>query len=358
MKILDWYILKQFVYTFLFVLLMLTAIIMLIDFTEKHGRFMHYELTYKAILNYYYHGYMPFIINFITPISVFITTVFVTSRLAQRTEIIAILSSGVSLLRFLVPYLVGAMFITLCSFVLTGWILAKANVKRIAFETEYIDGFFHSRSQRLHIRIAPDRYFYVERYRTYNNSGTNVTIETIKDNQLLEKVSAKKIAWLQQEEKWRLHDWMIRKINGLDEHIQHGSTMDTVLNIRPDDFSINPRLHEALALPELNNHIEALRSKGADNSHIFLTEKYVRYMSPCAAIMLTFMGVVVSARKTRSGSSLQIALGFTLAFVYIAFFIFAKGIAEAKGTHLLLTVWMPNIVFSVLGLVLYQRMPK
>ena len=358
MKLLDQYLLKKFLYSFLFILLMLTAIITLIDFTEKNGQFVKHRLEYKEILDYYYYGYMPFIINFITPISVFVTTVFVTSRLAQRTEIIAIMSSGVSFLRFLAPYLAGAMAITLCSFALTGWILAKANMNRVAFETKYISRFFYSNAQHLHIRMPPDRYFYVEHYRTYNQSGTNVTIETIKNNQLIDKLSAKRIQWLQEAEQWQLQDWMIRTIEGLEEHIQHGSILNVTLNIRPDDFNMNPKLHETLTLPELNIQIEALKNKGADNVHIFLTDKYVRYMSPFSAVILTFMGVVVSARKTRKGIGLQLAVGFILAFVYIACFLFSKGFAEAKGTHILLTVWMPNIVFSILGIILYRLVPK
>ncbi len=358
MKLLDRYILKKFSYSFLFILLTLTAIITLIDFTEKNGQFVKHKLEYKEILGYYYYGYVPFIINFITPISVFVTTVFVTSRLAQRTEIIAVMSSGVSFLRFLAPYLAGAAAITLCSFVLTGWILAKANMKRVAFETEYITKFYYNNAQHLHIRMPPDRYFYVEHYRTYNQSGTNVTIETIRDNQLIEKLSARSIQWLQEEEQWQLQDWIIRKMEGIEEHIQHGKILNVVLNIRPDDFNMNPNLHETLTLPELNTQIEALKSKGADNVHIFLTDKYVRYMSPFAAVVLTFMGVVVSARKTRKGIGLQLAVGFILAFVYVACFLFAKGFAEAKGTHVLLTVWMPNIVFSILGIILYRLVPK
>jgi lipopolysaccharide export system permease protein len=358
MKLLDRYILKKLLYAFLLVLLMLTVIITLIDFTEKNGQFIKHKLAYKQIIDYYCYGYIPFIINFITPISVFITTVFVTSRLAQRTEIVAMMSGGINFLRFLAPYLAGAVVITLCSFVLTGWVLAKANMRRVAFETEYIDGFLNNRSQHLHIRVAPDRYFYVERYRTYSNSGINVTIETVKDNRLLEKLSAKRVQWLQAEEKWRLQDWMLRTVEGVEEHIQLGSTLDVVLSIHPNDFSINPKLHETLTLPELYAQIKTLQSQGADSVHIFLTEKYVRYMSPFAAIILAFMGVVVSARKTRSGIGWQLAAGFILAFVYIACFLFAKGIAEVKGTHLLLTVWMPNIVFSMLGIVLYKLTPK
>ncbi len=358
MKLLDRYILKKFIYSFLCILLMLTIIISLIDSTEKNEQFMKYKLDYREIVAYYCYGYMPFIINFITPISVFIATVFVTSRLAQRTEIVAMMSSGVNFLRFLAPYLAGAVVITLCSFVLTGWVLAKANIRRVNFDMEYMDRIFDNRPQHLHMRVAPERYFYVEHYRSLSHSGTNATIETVKDNQLLEKLSAKKIIWLQEEGKWQLQDWILRKIVGLEEKIQSGDTLDITLDIYPSDLDINPKMHETLTLPELNAQIEALKSKGADNVHIFLVEKYTRYMSPLAAIILTAMGVVVSARKTRRGVGFQIAVGFILAFIYIALLLFSKGVAEAKGTHLLLTVWVPNIVFSVLGVVLYKLLPR
>ncbi len=357
MKLLDRYILKKFLLSFLFALSMLTVIIILIDFTEKNGIFIRHKLGYLEIIRYY-SAYMFFIINFVTPITVFVTTVFITSRLAQCTEIIAMLSSGVNFLRLLMPYLAGAMIIVLGNFSLTGWFLAKANMKRIAFEEEYVNGVAWNTSQHLHIRLDPTHYLYVERYWVYNNSGTNVTIETISDHQLLEKLSAEKMTWLESEKKWRLKNWVWRKIDGLEESIQQGKILDKVLDIGPSDFIINPRLHETLTLPELNSHIESLKNKGADNIYIFLVEKYVRYMTPFAALILTFMGVVISARKLRRGMDLQIALGFILAFVYIALYQFARGVAEAKGTQLLLTVWTPNIIFSAISVVLYRFLPR
>lgn len=353
MKILDRYILKKFLCTFLFTLLLIIVIITLIDVTEKNEYFIKHKLSYKEILDYYY-AFLPFMTNMVTPITVFITTVFVTSRLAQRTEIIAILSGGISFMRLLVPYLLGAMLITLFSFVLAGWILADANKKRVAFETEYIDSPFLSSSKHLHIKLTPDSYLYVGRYRSYNGVGTDVTLETIRNNQLLERLSAKSMKWIEEEGKWRLKDWMNRKIDGLEEHITQGSSLDTTLSLHPDDFSINPKLHETLTLSELSVHIQKLKDKGAGNVHVFMTEKYVRYMSPFAAIILTFMGVVVSARKARGGVGLQIALGFILALVYIACFLFSRGAAEVKGTNLLLAIWMPNIVFSLLSGLLYR----
>lgn len=358
MKTLDRYILKKFLLTFVFILGLCIVVVTAIDFTEKNGQYIRYNVSYQRLLEYYW-AYIPFIANLLTPITVFITTVFVTTRLAQRTEIVAILGSGVSFLRFLLPYFMGGMVIVAFSFGLTGWGLAKANMTRVAFEDEYNLSFgWRSQAEHLHIRIAPEVYLYAQHYRTYNNTGSNVTIETIRKHRLVEKLSANRMVWLEGEGKWQLQGWMLRKMDGLVEEVTHGDTLEVLLDIHPNDFSINPRLHEMLTLPQLLTHIESLKAKGADSVHIFLVEKYVRYMSPFAALILIFIGVVVSARKTRRGAVLQILLGFALAFVYIAFFLFARGIAEAKGTALLLTVWMPNIVFSILGVLLYRVLPK
>ncbi|OJW67356.1 MAG: permease [Candidatus Amoebophilus sp. 36-38] len=357
MKLLDRYILKKFLLSFLFILCLIIVIIMLIDITEKNEYFIRHNLTFKEIAEYYY-SFLPFMTNLVTPITVFITTVFVTSRLSQRTEIIAILSGGISFLRFLMPYLLGASILAIFSFILTGWVLADANKKRVAFEIEYIDSPYRTSSKNLHVKLSSDTYLYVGYYRSYNGLGTDVTLETIQDHQLVEKLSAKAIRWKEESGKWEIKDWMHRKIDGMDEYITSGAVLDTTLNLHPDDFSVNPKLHEMLTLTELDQHIQKLKAKGTDNLSFFLTEKYVRYMSPFAVIILTLMGVVVSARKSRGGMGLQIALGFILAIIYIAFFLFARGAANVKGNNLLLTVWMPNIVFSMVSLVLYRLTPK
>lgn len=357
MNLLDKYILKKFLSSFLFILLLIILVITVIDITEKNDYFLKHQLTYRQIAHYYY-SFLPFMANMVTPITVFITTVFVTSRLAQRTEIIAILSAGISFMRFLVPYLIGGIIIAIGSFLLTGWILADANKQRVAFEIQYIDSPFRTSSKNIHIKLSEDTYLYVGYYRSYNNTGSDITIETIRDYQLVEKLAAKSMRWVAEKGKWELKDWINRKIDGLDENITHGPFLEVAFNLHPDDFIINPKLHEMLTLTELNTYIKKLQAKGTDNLNVFLTEKYVRYMSPFAAILLTFMGVVVCARKSRGGVGLQIAIGFILALVYIALFLFSKGAANVKGTNLLLTIWLPNILFSFVSLVLYKLTPK
>lgn len=357
MKILDRYILKKFLTSFAFILLIIVAVITLIDFAEKNEDFIKNNLTYQEILDYYL-GFIPFIANFITPIAVFITTVFVTSKLAQNTEIVAILSGGVSFRRLMIPYFIGAGFIALVSFFLTGWIIADANKKKVTFELQYIDRVTYNHLKNIHIKIAKNSYIYVENYNNYNNIGFNFSLETIQNNQLIERLSARKIKWVEEKEKWEVSEWMNRKIHGLTEQVTMGRTLDITLNVFPKDFVNMHKLSETLTIPELNAYIEALKSKGADNIHIFLVEKYVRYMSPFAAVILTFIGLLASCRKVRGGVGFQIAMGFILAFVYIALFILSKGTAEAGSSNPLLTVWTPNIIFSILGIILYKFTPK
>lgn len=357
MKILDRYILKKFLTSFVFILLIIVVVITFIDFAEKNENFTKNNLSYQEILDYYL-AFIPFIANLITPIAVFITTVFVTSRLAQHTEIIATLSGGISFKRFMRPYFIGAGFIALFSFSLTGWIIADANKKKVAFEIQYIDKLNYDYSKNIHIKIAQDTYLHLESYNNYNNTGFNFSLETIQNNQLIEKLSARKIKWIKEEERWEVSDWINRKIHGFKEHITMGSKLDTTLNVLPKDFGNTHKLGETLTIPELNAYIEELKSKGADNIHIFLVEKYVRYMSPFAAVILTFIGLLVSSRKVREGVGFQVAMGFILAFVYITLFILSKGTAEAGSSNPLLTVWTPNIIFSILGIILYKLTPR
>ena len=357
MKTLDRYIFKKFIFTFLFFTSVSVVVITFVDFIERSGTYARYNVSNDELVLYYC-AYIPFIVNFLTPIIVFITTVFITSRLAQRTEIIAALSSGISFLRLLMPYLLGATIIALCSFYLTGWEIARTNTMRIDFETKYLHHSLRNTSKHLHIRLGPETYLYAQHYYTYDNTGINVTLETIKDCQLVEKISARKMHWLPDEEAWQLEDWISRKIDGMTEEIDQGQFLSKKFNLHPNDFVINPKLHQALTLSELPTYIKSLTEKGADNVHLFIIEQYVRYMSPFAAIILTILGVLVSAHKARGGGGLQIIFGFVLALIYIALFLFARGIAEGKGNYLLLTVWTPNIIFSVIGLVLYRSIPK
>jgi len=357
MRIIDRYILKKFLTTFLFVVLIIVAVIVIIDITERNDKFIKHELTLKEILPYYF-AFIPYMANLITPITVFIATVFVTSKLASHTEIIAMLSSGISFHRIIVPYVIGAVLIGLVSFYFGGYLIPVANRTRIDFQLKYLKSRKNFSERHIHMKVAPRSYAYIETFNTNLNRGYRFTLETIKDNQLHEKLTAREIQWDSVEADWNLKDWDLRTIEGAKETVTFGEKMDTTLNISPKDFGNNWGMHETLTNDELDDFIELLELRGDDGITFYLIERYVRYMSPFAALILTFLGVIVSARKSRRGAGVQMAFGFLLAFIYIILFIMSRAIADAGSIHPMLGVWIPNLSFIIIGAFMYHTIPR
>ncbi len=357
MKKIDIYILKKFLSTFVFVVLLLVLIICVIDFTEKNDDFIKKEVPASLIRGYYL-TFIPYIASLITPITVFIATVFVTAKLASKTEIIAILASGVSFRRLMVPYFIGAILVAILSFYLNSYLIPDANKFRINFELSYLKKAFYNSDRNIHFKIGEDGYIYLNRYNNHRDIGYKVTLEKINDQKLYEKISAQRIKWDTATDKWQLISWQKRTLLENKELLENGDQLDTLLNLRPTDFDNKERLWETLTLTELNDYIDLQISRGAEDVQIYQIEKYIRFMQPFSVIILMFIGVIVSARKTRKGTGFQIALGFLIAFVFIIFFILSRAIAEANSFNPMLAVWLPNIIFSAIGLVMYNTVPR
>lgn len=357
MKIIDRYILKKFLSTYIFVVLILVAVIVMIDLTEKNDDFIQHNLSLEPILKYYL-AFIPFVANLITPITVFIATVFVTAKMAGQTEIIAILSSGISFRRLMVPYFIGAIIIAAVSFYFNGWVIPDSNKYRVAFEVEYVKKPFYFDERNIHIKVAPTSYLYMEHYNNQANVGYRFTLETIENNELKEKLTAKRIEWQEDSARWRIKEWKLRTFDGFEETVTFGNEMDTVLKILPKDFGNTYRQNEAMTIDELNDHIEELRGRGSVEAEIYVIEKYIRYMMPFTVLILTFIGLTVSSRKARGGAGFQIALGFLIAFIFIIAYIMSRSIAQAGTMNPLLAVWLPNIIFTIVGFVMYKTVPR
>ncbi len=358
LRILDKYLVKNLLVTYVFVSLMITLIICMIDYTENLDDFIKRKAPARAILFDYYLNLIPYWINFLSPLMVFIATVFFTSRIAARTEIIAMLSTGISFGRIILPYLAGAFLLSLFSFYAVGWVLPKANTIKNQFAVTYLKDQFYYSGRNVHLTIAPNVYAYMESYNNVNNTGNKFTLETIKGNALVSKLSADKIVWNPETEKWTLKNYRTRILSDQGEAISYGAEADTTLNLKPKDFENTYKLFENYTLPELNDYIDLLISRGSDGLEVYQIEKYTRFTQPFAIMILTAIGVIVSARKSRRGIGLQIALGFFLAFAYILFYLLSKGIAETGNINTLLAVWLPNIIFSLIGVVLYKTLPR
>ncbi|PIB36069.1 permease [Reichenbachiella sp. 5M10] len=357
-KLLDKYIFKKFMTTFVFVVALLVVVIVVIDFTEKNEKFIKNEVPTDLIV-YYYMSFIPWIANLIAPITVFIATVLVTVGMAGKTEIVAILAGGISFRRMLLPFLVGAILIALTTFYVNGWMIPNSNKYRIAFEVEYLKKPFYFNERDIHFKIGPEEYLYLQRYNNRSEVGYKVTLEQVVGTQMRQKLTAKKMTWDDSLEHWEFRDWELRVIGEFEEEYSKGKQMDTVLAITPEDFDNKYQLNETMNLNELNEHIAMLKDRGADDVEVYEIEKYIRYMLPFTAIILTMMGVSVSAEKsTRGGAGFKIALGFLIAFVFIILFILVKAIAEAGSMNPIVAIWIPNMIGAVVTLILYRLVPK
>lgn len=357
MKLLDKLIIKDFLKTYFFVVVMLVLIVLVLDFTEKNDTYIRNEVPSREILKYM-GNYGLYLNNLLTPITVFISVIFITSKMAGRTEIIAILSSGVSFIRLLRPFLFAASMIGAISFLLNGWVLPVATAGVSKFQMTYLDKGNASSESNIHIKVGQDSYAYLSRYFKTGNQGYHFTLETIRDGELLNKLSSDRIEWDTAKNVWTLRNWRLRELREDGEDYTVGENLDTTLSIRPEDFNVPKNHHETLKLPQLSRQIRILEERGADNVGFYKIERYVRFMSPFAAIILTFIGVIMSARKTRGGSGFQIAMGFLLAFVYIILFILSRTFAENGTEFPVLAVWLPNIIFALTGLFLYKTVPR
>ncbi len=357
MKLLDKLIIKDFLKTYVFVVLMLILIVLVLDFTEKNDAYIRNNVPSREVLKYM-GNYGLYLNNLLTPITVFISVIFITSKMAGRTEIIAILSSGVSFPRLLRPFIFAAMMIGGISFLLNGWVLPVATKGVTEFKLTYLEKTRTTTDPNIHIKVGADSYAYLSRFYKSGNTGYAFTLETIRDGELINKISADRIVWDTAKHEWTMINWRLRELKDKKEEYTVGEKLDTALTITPADFDLPPNHHETLKLPELSRQIRILEERGADNVAFYKIERYVRFMSPFAAIILTFIGVIMSARKTRGGSGFQIAMGFLLAFVYILLFILSRTFAENGATYPILAVWLPNIVFALTGLVLYKTVPR
>ena len=337
---------------------MLSIVICMIDIVEKNDDFLKTKPGIYKILFVYYANYLPYIANMLSPITVFIATVFMTSRLAARTEIIAILSSGVSFFRLLVPYVAGSGLVGVATYFLIGYVIPNANKKRVAFELQYVKDPFHFDGRNTHIKISPTTYFYIQSYNNEIKEGFNCSLEDVDKTILLRKLKAEKITWIPETGRWRLDKVRTFDFTQTPFKLMIFSQLDTAISLKPKDFESQYLKYETLNNTELATFLSDLKSRGADNMETYLVEQYLRITYPFAVVILTMIGVILSAKKSREGAGLQIAIGFMLAFVYIIFYITSRTIAQAGSMDPLLACWLPNLVFAGIGIALYKGVPK
>lgn len=355
-KILDLYIIRKFLGTFFFALGLIILIAIVFDISEKIDDFLERDAPLKAIVFDYYLNFIPYFGNLFSPLFVFISVIFFTSRMADNTELIAILASGVSYKRLLLPFAIAAMVLASISFYLNNWVLPHANVKRTAFELKYIKNPFVYKNRNVHRQILPGQYIYFESYNNFDKIGYQFSYEKMENGKLKYKLLADRIFWDSLKNTWTLENYFIRNIDSLQETIKSGFQKDTTFVFKPADFErrVNYAV-ETMDYSELNNFIRDEKMRGSDEVVYYLIEKYKRVSFPFATFILTLMGVSLSSTKVRGGIGMQLGLGIFLSFTYIMFMQVSTTFATNGDAPALLAVWIPNICFAIIAALLLRK---
>ena len=359
LKILDIYVIRKFLSSFFLAIALILSIVVIFDLSEKIDDFLESGAKLNVILFDYYLNFLPYFAVLFSSLFAFIAVIYFTSRMAYNTEIIAILSSGMSFRRFMLPYPISATFIAALSFYLSDQVIPGANKVKLDFEERYVKKRpVRFKDKDFHRQIEPGIYVYLQSYSNVSKVGYQFTIEKFEDGKLVSKMFADQIRWDTTNNKWRARRYYIRTIDGLNETIEEGTSMDTTLAIHPDDFKMRLSIVETMSLKELDEFIRKQLMQGETNITAYQIERHNRIAFPFSTFILTLIGVAVSSKKMRGGIGLQIAIGVVISFVYILFTQFSKQFAIGGLLPVMAAVWLPNIFFSIVAVFLMRMAPR
>lgn len=358
MKILDRYIIRNFLTTFLFVLTMFVVIAAVFDFSERLDDFIEEGAPARAILIDYYGNFIPYLANLFSPLFIFISVIYFTSRMAYNNEIIAILAGGVNFYRMLVPYFLIAILLTSTSYYLNGWAIPSGNQDMVEFELQYIRGGHTTELENVHKQVAPGEFIYMQTYRNQDSTGQNFTLEKFDDKELKFKLQAREIAWNQHEEIWVAHDYRTREIDSLDEKLGSGYEKKLDIELHPSDFGRTATNIQMMTNSDLSRAIELERLRGSEVVNFYIVEKEKRNALPFSTFILILIGVSIASKKVKGGMGLHLGLGILLAFSYLLLLEFSTTFALNANFPARLAVWLPNILYAILGIYLLYKAPK
>lgn len=364
MKIIDRYILTKYLTSFFYCLILFTAIVVVVDVSEKTDDFVKSKLPFWRIITDYYFGFIPRIDAMLFPLFVFISVIFFTSKMASRSEVIAILSSGIGFRRFLVPYMIGGLFLSAMLWMGYQYVVPKANRKWGDFEAKYIDPNFGNNNgnttvkQKLYFRIDSNTYAGIHRYDTVPKTGVNFFIQRFSGNRLKYNLRAQTFGWDSLGRKWKMENVAERDLDSISERFKRTPYLLANYNFRPMDLRKDEYMKDQLPTPELDEFIKLERLRGSEMLSTLLVERYNRDAIPVSVFILTLIGAVLASRKIRGGSGLHLAIGVVISVVYILFSRFSIVFATKGSFTPLLAAWTPNIFFGLLAFYLYRKAPK
>lgn len=357
LDLIDKYILKKFLATYFLTILLMAVVIVMFDITEKLDKFLNAPL--KATLFDYFASFIPSLINQLSPLFVFISVIFFTTKMAGNSEIIAILSSGMSFRRMIKPYMIGAGLIALLTFALSNFILPPLNVNQLNYTNKYVKNKKIESGVNVQLMVQPGVVAYFGRFEDRSKTGYRFTLDKFEGKELRSRMTANVITYdTTKNYSWTVKDYMIRDFDGMKEQIRRGSRLDTIIPIEPKDFLISAKDQETLTTPQLSEYIDKQKMRGVANIQAFEIEKERRYAATAAAFILTLIGVSLSSKKSKGGMGLNIGIGLALSFSYILFSTVTSSFAQSGLTTPFIAMEIPNMVYLVIALILYYRASK
>lgn len=358
LKKIDIYIIRKFLGTYFYSILLLTIIIIIFDISEKIDDFIEKDAPLNAIIFEYYLNFIPYFVNMFSSLFTFIAVVYFTSRMASNTEIVAILNAGISFWRFLLPYMISGVFLTVLSFGLMNYVIPYTNRDLRAFEKQYIKNPFKSNQMNLHMQLEPGTYVYIENFNSVNKIGYRFSLEKFDSTGLKLKLKAEMISWDSIQSRWKMTNYLIRKIQPQGESIYQGKETDTSMAFIPADFMVDIEDAKVMTYDQLNRFIEREEMRGSTLTGQFNLEKYKRLTFPFANLVLTFIGVALSSRKVRGGIGMHLGMGIGIAFTFILLLQVSSVFAVFGNLPAWIALWIPNIIYSVIAIILLRLAPK
>jgi lipopolysaccharide export system permease protein len=357
LKKLDKYIIGKFLGTFFFSIVLIMSIAVVFDLTEKLDNFFENQAPLREIICDYYLNFVPYFMNMFSPLFIFISVIFFTSKLAGNSEIIAILASGVSYRRLMLPYAISAVLLFIMSFLLTGYIIPPASEKMLTFQDKYIEHFSRENARNIQMEVEPGTILYIETFQKRTNMGYRASLEHFEGKSLTMRLTADRIQYDSLYE-WHFANYIRRDFDGLHETLSRGTRLDTIIPVLPKELFYTAENAQMMTNPELKAYIETQRKRGSGNVQAFETEWWKRWASPIGAFIMTLLGVTLSSKKVRGGMGKNLGVGITLSALYILFSTVSTTFSVSGVMSPFMSVWLPNFVFLAIGIVLYIRVSR
>lgn len=355
----DRYIIVKFLGTYFFAIALIISIAVVFDINENIDKFINNKATIEAIVFDYYMNFVPYFSNLFSPLFVFIAVIFFTSKMAENSEIIAMMSTGMSFKRLLRPYMISAAIIAVLTYGLGAYVIPKGNVKRLDFENKYKGKKSLQYVRNVQLEVDSGVIAYIERYENYNKTGYRFSLDKFIDKKLVSHLTARRIVYdTTAVHKWSIKDYMIRSMDGMRETITTGTSMDSIIRMEPQDFLIARGQQQTMTSSELHEYIGKQKQRGFANIKEFEIEYHQRIAMSFAAFILTVIGASLSSRKVKGGMGLYLGIGLALSFSYILFQTVSSTFAINGNTSPILAVWMPNILYTFIAVYLYRKAPK